>query len=291
MRQGKLHGDVVLVLGVGKRRGITPTTARRCFEEGAFVFCVDVDPDGAQTVKAFDPELNRMAFTCGNPSTPEEAERIVAECIDHFGPISHVICGAGKAVGGSLVGASRELLEHNFDMNFFSARSLVEAALEQMGDGGSIIFVSTDNVTHPALLEGPYAVPKGAVETMTLHYAAELGERRIRVNAVRPAFVRTWGPNSKKRRTENPKYYEQIAATLLPLPYVPEPDDVSDAIVFLMTNRAITGHVLPLDCGFSTCAFTPLLKPSFPETLPVLASAVETIKARQAENEPIAVPQ
>jgi len=92
-----------------------------------------------------------------------------------------------------------------------------------------------------------YALTKGAVEALTRFLAVEWGPLGIRVNAVAPWYVRTplvadvLGDEAKRRSV--------LERT--PLGRVGEPEEVADAVAFLVGARWITGIVLPVDGGFS----------------------------------------
>jgi 3-oxoacyl-[acyl-carrier protein] reductase len=92
-----------------------------------------------------------------------------------------------------------------------------------------------------------YAASKGALNTMTYSLARALGPE-VRVNAVSPGFVRTpWmiaghGEENYKKRAEH-------YSSLVPLASTSEPEDVADAIVWLLSASKVTGQLLRVDGG------------------------------------------
>jgi 3-oxoacyl-[acyl-carrier protein] reductase len=91
-----------------------------------------------------------------------------------------------------------------------------------------------------------YAATKGAIDTLVLHFAAALGERGIRVNAVAPGVVDT--DMSSFTKTEAGR---NIAMSIQALKRIAGPDDIADAVAFLASDEArwITGDTIRVDGG------------------------------------------
>ena len=91
-----------------------------------------------------------------------------------------------------------------------------------------------------------YGATKGAIETMTRHFASLLEERGIRVNAVAPGVVETDMSNFTK--SESGRAYALGMQTLKRLA---QPDDISGVVAFLASEEArwITGEVIHVDGG------------------------------------------
>jgi NAD(P)-dependent dehydrogenase (short-subunit alcohol dehydrogenase family) len=91
-----------------------------------------------------------------------------------------------------------------------------------------------------------YAATKGAIDTLVKHFAAALGSRGIRVNAVAPGVVAT--EMSSFAKTDAGRDY---ALGLQTIKRIAEPADIGDAVVFLASNDArwITGDTLHVDGG------------------------------------------
>ena len=96
-----------------------------------------------------------------------------------------------------------------------------------------------------------YSMVKGAVGTLTRTLAAELGPRRVRVNALAPGSIPTPGAVAITPREE----YER-RTTRIPLRRIGREDDATAASLFLLSDAAsfITGEILHVDGGFLASA-------------------------------------
>ena len=115
-----------------------------------------------------------------------------------------------------------------------------------MHEGSSIVLVSS-LAAHAVVGTLPaYAASKGAIDTLVKHFAAALGQRGIRVNAVAPGVVATEMSNLTK--TDAGRDYVLGLQTLKRLA---QPDDLGDVVAFLASSEArwITGDTIHVDGG------------------------------------------
>ena len=91
-----------------------------------------------------------------------------------------------------------------------------------------------------------YAATKGAIDTLVKHFAAALGERGVRVNAVAPGVVDT--DMSKFARSDQGRVF---TLGIQALKRIAQPDDIADAIAFLASDAArwISGDTVRVDGG------------------------------------------
>ena len=99
-------------------------------------------------------------------------------------------------------------------------------------------------------LENPsviaYASTKGAIETLVKHWAAILGPRGIRVNAIAPGVIDTDMSNFTKTEAGR-----AVALEMQALQRIGKPEDIADVVAFLVSDGArwITGACIPVDGG------------------------------------------
>jgi NAD(P)-dependent dehydrogenase (short-subunit alcohol dehydrogenase family) len=91
-----------------------------------------------------------------------------------------------------------------------------------------------------------YAATKGAIDTLVKHFAAALGERGVRVNAVAPGVVET--DMSAFAKTDAGR---ELTLSLQALKRIAQPNDIADVVAFLASDAArwVTGDTIRVDGG------------------------------------------
>ena len=140
-----------------------------------------------------------------------------------------------------------------FAINVRSPFFLVQQLLPVLVEGSNVIAISSaqartvagkPGLENPSLLA--YASTKGAVETLVKNWAAILGPRGIRVNAVAPGVIDTDMSNFTKTEAGR-----EVALGMQALKRIGKPEDVADVVAFLASDAArwITGASIPVDGG------------------------------------------
>ena len=115
-----------------------------------------------------------------------------------------------------------------------------------LGNGSSIVFLSSLAAHAVVGTLSAYAATKGAIETLVRHLAAALGARGIRVNAVAPGVVETDMSNFTK--TDTGRNY---TLGMQAIQRLAQPEDIGPVITFLASDDArwITGDTVRVDGG------------------------------------------
>jgi len=248
----RLAGKVALVTGAGSRaagigngKAISILFAR----EGAKVVCVDHMVERAQeTVDQIAAEGGTAVAVAADVTNPGDCERMVGVAIERYGRLDIL----DNNVGISARQAISEVTEPEWDrvmgVNLKSIVFSTQAALPHLeaAGGGSIINTSsTAGVRHYRGIPA-YQASKAGVIGLTINLAGDLGEKRIRVNAIAPGMV--WTPMAASHMSEARRAERQRAG------FIQEEGtawDIGWAAVFLASDesRWITGQVLLVDAG------------------------------------------
>ncbi|MGW6916159.1 SDR family oxidoreductase [Kitasatospora sp. NPDC054939] len=248
---GTLAGRTALV--TGGSRGIGRGIAERLGRDGALVAVHYGSNAGAaeETVGAIRAAGGRAFAVGAELGVPGDAEALWAafdEGAERHGTRGLDILVNNAGIG--MTGRIHEVADADFDRVFaVNAKApffVVQHGLPRLRDGGRIVNVSSGvtRVAFPTAVS--YAMTKGALNTLTLTLAEELGPRGITVNAVSPGIVETdinpWlaDPAARSR-----------AAGYAALGRVGAPGDVADVVAFLASDDArwVTGQNLDASGG------------------------------------------
>jgi 3-oxoacyl-[acyl-carrier protein] reductase len=157
-----------------------------------------------------------------------------------------LVANAGISRPATIEATTLENFDELFAVNVRAPYFLVQQLLPILSEGSSVVFVSSLVAQAAVGALSAYAATKGAVDTIVMHFASELGSRGIRVNAVAPGVVET--DMSSFAKTEQGRDY---ALNMQALKRVAQPDDISGSVVFLASEDArwITGHTIAVDGG------------------------------------------
>ena len=176
--------------------------------------------------------------------------RVVHEATDRFGGLDALVSNAGVNRPGPLVDYSVEDWDRLFAVNTRATWLLAKAAYPALKAArGAIVSVCSMSGTFAHAGLGAYGPSKAAAIMLVKVLAQEFGREGIRVNGVSPGMVRTG-------MTEKVYQDASIAAerdSLVPLGRVATPEDMADAIAFLLgaDARYMNGHDLVVDGGVS----------------------------------------
>ena len=177
----------------------------------------------------------------------KQAEILVEEKLDI------VVLNAGVSKAAPLAAYKAEDLDTLFATNVRGPFFAVQQLIPLLAEGSNIVAVTSVAarlvVGKPAL-ENPsllaYASTKSALETLVRNWAAILGPRGIRVNAVAPGVIDTEMSNFTKTEVGR-----EVALNMQALKRIGRPEDVADVVAFLVSEKArwITGASIPVDGG------------------------------------------
>lgn len=158
-----------------------------------------------------------------------------------------LVNNAGIAIRATLQETTEAMFDELFAVNVKAPFFLIQQAISRLRNGGRIINVSS-GVTRAAFPDvAAYSLTKGAINTLTLLLAKQLGARHITVNTLAPGLINT-DMNADILQDEA---VQKFAASLSALGRVGQPSDVADAAAFLASSdsRWVTGQYLDVTGG------------------------------------------
>ena len=242
-----LKGKSALVTGAS--RGIGRATAMALAQAGGHVFVHygrGLD-EAASVVQQIEAAGGRAQAIGADLSMPDGPHALVAQVRAALGErLDILVANAGISKAATIEEMAVEDFDTLFAVNVRAPYFLVQQLLPVMGEGASIVFISS-LVAHAAVGNlSAYAATKGAIDTIVKHFASILGPRGIRVNAVAPGIVDTDMSSFTKSETGR-----AAAMGMQALKRIALPADIADAIAFLASDDArwITGDTLRVDGG------------------------------------------
>jgi len=180
-----------------------------------------------------------------------DRKKIIENALEHGGKISSLINNAGNMYRGSIDELEQEKLLDIFNTNVISGMMLLGKAKKYLSKTeGSNIFIGSVHNRRAFPGASPYAATKGALETLTKVLAAELGKEKIRVNCVVPGGVYTeinqraglFDEKTAKKRLND-------MASIHALERIGTPEEIAEAIEYLICAKWTTGAILEVDGG------------------------------------------
>lgn len=243
-----LSGKTALV--TGGNSGIGLATARRLREEGAKVVI------SGRNQKTLDEAVQKIGKDVlavrADVSNTDDLDKLYAAISQKFGKIDVLFANAGIYKFAPATATTSELYDELFDINAKGVYFTIQKALPLLNDGASII-INTSIASQIGLVNGSvYAATKSALRSFTRSLAAELVDRKIRVNAVSPGPIDT--PEGFARTGLPKEQVEQFVRDVIakvPMKRIGQPSEIASAVAFLASTDAsfITGAEVPVDGG------------------------------------------
>jgi len=231
-----LTGKVAIVTGASS--GIGNALAKCLGALGAAVAVnYSSNQEGAEhTVTEITRKGGRAVAIHADVSMVVDVERLFHETTKVFGPPNVLVNNAGRYDLGPIDVITEEAFYREFNLNVLAPILTAQEALKYFPEtGGSIINISSSTSENPVYNSALYSASKGALDTLTVALAKELGPRRIRVNAVAPGNTVNQGtPRIGPAASE----LEKTMAAATPLGRSGQPEDIAPLVAFLASDES-----------------------------------------------------
>jgi NAD(P)-dependent dehydrogenase (short-subunit alcohol dehydrogenase family) len=247
------HNKTALVTGAS--RGIGRATALALAQQGTHVLVhygrsAKEAESLVSEIQTKGGSANAISTDLGIPSGAEQLAKQVRSMVDR---LDVLVLNAGISKSARIADYTVEDFDNLFATNVRSPFFLVQQLLPILGEGSNIVLISSATartvVGKPSLENHSilaYASTKGAIETLVKHWAAILGPRGVRVNAIAPGVIDTDMSNFAKTEVGR-----EVAVGMQALKRIGKPEDVADVVAFIASDAArwITGASIPVDGG------------------------------------------
>lgn len=255
-----LSGKVALVTGAGS--GIGKASAMKLAQAGAMVVVMSRTAEEVeQTAREIEVQGGKAQAKTADTSDDEAMRALIAGIILDHKRLDIVVANAGiNGVWAPIESLKPDEWDQTIKVNLRGTYLTIHHAVPHLvaAGGGSIIVMSSINGTRTFTTPGAsaYSVTKAGQVALVQQLALELGDRRIRINAICPGAIESEiSDNTEQRGKEETEVPVEFPEGDIPLTggKSGEAEDVADAVLFLASDasRHITGTPLWIDGGQS----------------------------------------
>ena len=242
-----LAGKTALILGVANKWSLAYAIAQAFKREGADLILTYQGDRVKQTVEELGAELGASkVFDC---DVTKEEDLAKLSSLGRLDIVVHSIAFANRDdLGKPFVDTSRDGFLLAQEISVYSMVSVARATAPLMTEGGAMMTLTYLGSSRVLTNYNVMGVAKAGLEAAVRYLASELGEKKIRVNAISAGPVKT----ASARGIKDFSKILELVQTKAPLRRNTDPAEVADMAVFLGSDlgRGVTGDVLFVDAGF-----------------------------------------
>jgi enoyl-[acyl-carrier protein] reductase I len=240
-----LEGKTALILGVANKWSLAYAIAQAFKREGAKIILTYQGERLKQTVEELGAELGAaQVLEC---DVTKDLSMLTS--LGRLDAVVHSIAFANREdLSRPFVETSRDGFLLAQEVSVYSLVAVAKATAPLMTEGGALMTLTYLGSTRVLTNYNVMGVAKAGLEAAVRYLAGELGEKKIRVNAISAGPVKT----ASARGIKDFSKILELVQTKAPLRRNTDPAEVADMAVFLASDlgRGVTGDVLFVDAGF-----------------------------------------
>ena len=246
-----------VIFGLANKRSIAWAIAQKLQETGWRLAICYQNERLEQEAKHLIADLPGAAGFMCDVSSDQQIAKLFDELKSKYGTLQGIIHSVAFApaeeLKGEYITTSREGFRIAHDISVYSLVAVSRAAAPLMSEGGSIVTMSYFGAEKVVPRDNVMGVAKAALEASVRYLAADLGPKRIRVNAISAGPIKTLAARGISNLGDMLKAHADRA----PLKRNVDPAEVGNTAAFLLSDGSsgITGETIYVDCGYNIMGF------------------------------------
>ena len=245
-RKLKLNNKVVFITGVGK--GIGLSILHKLIDEGAYVYAITRSKKDVQNLNS-----KNLKMYIGDVNNIKLINKILNQSIIDKKPINTIINNAGIRFRKDFINITKQELKKVFDTNYYSIFFISQIFIRfwiKNKLSGNILNISSivSDIGFSQL--SVYGSTKSAINYLTKSLASEYSNKKIRVNSIKPGFIKT---SYYKKFKKNKKKLYKWTLDRTPMRRWGEALEVANLAIFLVSDlsKYLNGEIITIDGGWT----------------------------------------
>jgi enoyl-[acyl-carrier protein] reductase I len=252
MPEGLMSGKRGLVMGVANNRSIAWGIARACRAQGAELALTYQGDALRKRVEPLAREIGGLVVGHCDVTDPPTIDAVFAVIREKWGALDFLVHAIAFSDREQLVGRYIDTTAENFSrtllISCYSLTAVAQRAEKLMQNGGALLTLTYYGAEKWMPHYNVMGVAKAALEASVRYLAADLGTKRIRVNAISAGPIKTLAASGVADFRYILRWNEYNA----PLRRNVTPEEVGDTAMYLLSDlsRGVTGEIHHVDAGY-----------------------------------------